>query len=673
MLIGEPPFSGPTAQAIVAKVMTEKPIPPSRMRDTVPARVEHAVLTALQKLRADRFASAKDFADALAGSGVSPEGHWTTIAAAAARPGWGARVTHPALLVVTAVSLLTAAWALATRPAPAPGTVIRFPLDLAPGTPVPIANTNPLAISPDGDIVAFSARAGDGPRQIFVRRMDQLAGHALPGTEGGEQPFFSPDGQWLGFVAGHQLKRVALAGGPPILIADLPGVFNGACWAPDGRIVVARGDRLQIVPALGGTLSPLSPTDTVAGRLLFHPKVLADGKTVIVTRWRGTIGAARLWIATIGKGEPRNLGLSGGYALGMIDGHLVYAGTTGTLMAVPFDPGRQQVTGPAVPVLEGVPITIFGVAPAALSKTGSLVYQTGALLRQVVIADLRTGAATALPATREYIDAQFSPDGSRIAVSLNTRGSADVWIYDRRSQTLGRISTEGTTNDRPEWTPDGRRLIYRSNRSGELALWTQPADGGGRAELLQRQPGTEVWDGVPTADGRTLIFRTGTYGTADIWARSLVGDTTPRPLATTPFTEWAGRPSRDGRWLAYESDESGEFQVYVRPLAEGGARQQISVDGGIQPVWSRDGRRLFYRKGEELVAATLATGAELSVISRATVFRGEFPSSTGHANYDISPDGSQVVLLKPVADSAQTLVVLNWSRELRARLRKTGT
>lgn len=629
------------------------------------------MLTALQKLPADRFASAKEFADALAGGGVAPEGHGTT-AAAGGRAGWGARVSSRAWPVVAAVSLLTAAWALTTWPAPAPGSTIRFPLDLAPGTPVPIATTNPLAISPEGDIVAFAARGGDGRRQIFVRRMEELAAHALAGTEGGEQPFFSPDGQWLGFVASHQLKRVPLAGGPPILIADLPGVFNGACWTPDGRIVVARGDRLQIVPALGGTPSPLSPTDTVSGRLLFHPKVLADGKTVIATRWRGTIGAARLWAATIGKGEPQDLGLSGTYALGMIDGHLVYAGSNGALMAVPFDLGRQQVTGPGVPVLEGVPITNFGVAPAALSRSGSLVYQTGALLRQVVVTDLRTGVETVLPAPREYIDARFSPDGGRIAVALNTRGSADVWIYDRRSQTLGRISTEGTTNDRPEWTADGRQLIYRSNRSGELALWTQPTDGGGRAELLLKQP-TEVWEGVPTADGKTLIFRAGTYGTADIWARSFEGDTTRHPLATTPFTEWAGRPSPDGRWLAYESDESGEFQVYVRPMTEGGARQQISVDGGIQPVWSRDGRRLFYRKEEELVTATLATGAELSVISRATVFRGEFPGTTGHANYDISPDGSQVLLLKPVADSAQTIVVLNWGAELKARLKKTGT
>ncbi len=522
-------------------------------------------------------------------------------------------------------------------------------------------------------MVAFSGRGGDGPLQIFVRQMDELGVHPLPGTEGGEQPFFSPDGKWIAYFANHQMKKVPVTGGPPTVLAELPGgLAYGGAWAPDGRVVVSRGNSLAIIPAGGGALSLLSATDTATDRLLMNPKILPDGKTVIVTRWRGSTVSAGLWVATIGEGKATDLQLPGSYVLGMIDDQLVYDTQSGVLMAVPFDIGKRKVMGPPVSVLEGIAVGANGAAQAAISRSGSLVYQTGALLRHALITDMRGTNVSALLEPGKYSAPRFSPDGNRIAIGLLTQGTADIWMYDLRSQTLGRITTEGDVNDRAEWSPDGKRIIFRSNRGGPLALWSQPADGTGKAELVLRDPAAEIWEGVPTADGKSMIYRTGTIGTADIWIRQLTGDTIRHPLATTPFTEWSGRPSPDGRWLAYESNETGDFQVYVRPMVEGGARQQISVDGGVEPVWSPDGTRLYYRHNDEFMAATLGTKNGLAIVGRETLFKGDYPVTTGHANYDVAPDGKHLLLLRPVSDSVRAIVVHDWASEFRAKIAAAG-
>ncbi len=673
MLVGDPPFSGSTVQSIVAKVMTEKPTAPTRIRDTIPPSVEHAVLTALQKLPADRFATAREFADALVQTGRSSDSYPATVVT----PSVQVRNARPTqriavLATISALSVAVAAWALSRHAAPT-ATTIRFALGLAPDVHIATPITNPIAMSPDGNVVAFSGRAGDRPLQLFVRRMEELGTQPLAGTDGGEQPFFSPDGKWIAFFANHQLKKVALAGGSPTVLADLPGgLLYGGCWAPDGRIVVSLGNSLALIAAGGGPISPLSPADTATDRLLMNPKVLPDGKTVIVTRWRGSTVSAGLWVATIGEGKAADLSLPGSYALGMFDKYLIYDTQAGVLMAVPFDLRKQKPSGPPVSVLDGIAVGANGAAQAALSSSGSLVYQTGALLRRLVITDMHGTTVSTLPEPRQYSVPRFSPDGNRIAVGLLTQGTADVWMYDLRSQALSRITTEGTVNDRAEWEPDGKRILFRSNRSGPLALWSQSVDGIGKAELVLRDPAADIWEGVPTADGTGVIYRTGTIGTADIWARRVAGDTIRHPLATTPFTEWSGRPTRDGRWLAYESNETGDFQVYVRSTADGGSRQQVSTDGGVEPVWSHDGTRLYYRHNDDFIVVTLATSPELAVIKREVLFKGDYPVTTGHANYDISPDDKHILLLRSVTDSTRAIVVHDWGTELRAKLAGAG-
>jgi len=670
MLAGEPPFTGSSSQAIVARVLTEDPRSIVAQRRAVPAHVEAAVMKALEKLPADRWTGTKEFADALADGSLSSGGRAATVALPATRRAQaGRRLLQPALIAITLASLLAVALLL-RRPAPLPPrAVLRFELTHAAGTRVATPVDNPLAISPDGNLVAFSGRAGAGPVQLFIRRMDDLQEHALDGTEGGDQPFFSPDGRWIGYFAEHQLKKIPVTGGTPVLIANVPGFAYGGNWLRDGRIVLSRGDRLNVVPDVGGALSDLWPHDSSRGHLRIHPRVLADDRTILYTMWSGSPETAVIGMGEIGKGERADFRLTGSYVLGVVDGYLAYVMPSGTVMAVRWADGR--IAGTPVPVLEGLGGSSTAAAYAALSPSGSLVHLAGDMLFRMVITDRQGVPRTVVPERSNFVNPRFSPDGQRVAVSLESGGRRDVWVYDLRSRTLSRVTSDGDANDRPEWMPSGDRVVFRSSRAGGMSYWSQAADGSGTAEPLVSDPAARMWEGVMTADGKSLVYRTGSIGTADIWIRRLDGDTARRPLAATRFTEWGGRPSPDGRWLAYESDETGDFEVYVQPLTANGTRQRISVDGGVEPIWSHDGSTVYYWRDDLLLSATLASAASGTVTRRDTLFRGDSPGTTGHANYDISPDGTRILLRRPVVDSMRTIMIHDWSEELRARLAGT--
>ena len=247
---------------------------------------------------------------------------------------------------------------------------------------------------------------------------------------------------------------------------------------------------------------------------------------------------------------------------------------------------------------------------------------------------------------------------------IGSHGGA--WIYDVASGAAHRVTADGTTNMRPEWTPDGTRVLFRSDRAGRnTTLWRQPADGSGPAQELVDVPGKVVFEGVLTPDGRTVVYRTGFIGAEDIWYRRLAGDTAAHGIATTPFTEYAARISPDGRWVAYASDESGSYQVVVRPFPGPGAQVSVSVGGGNTPVWSRDGRRLFYANGNKLLAASVATSPTFAVTAREVLFEGNYILNGGHATFDVSPDGKSFLMLRPVVNRAEEIVVIpNWAAEL---------
>ena len=342
---------------------------------------------------------------------------------------------------------------------------------LPPGTRLPMGTIfgHGVAISPDGKYIVFT-RFGSAGTALSVRASDQLESQPLAGTDGAVQPFFSPDGAWIGFFVGSQLKKVSFDGRVVVPIADLSSTTFGATWTRDGRIVVALGGKLVVVEASGGAVRDVTPQTRWSAR---WPMALDDGKTVLVTAWTTSLASSRIVAISLDGGRTQDLGLLGNSPLGVIDGNLIYASGTGALMAVPFDERRIRAkTASAALVLDQVSISATGASRAALSASGSLVYQTGGGAQQVVLADARGAVRVVVPQARIYTQARFSPDGKRIALTVGSGTSTDIQIYEIATGTLTRLTTEGATNDRPEWSPDGRRVLFRSDRIArrELAL-----------------------------------------------------------------------------------------------------------------------------------------------------------------------------------------------------------
>ncbi|HMC56397.1 MAG TPA: protein kinase [Gemmatimonadaceae bacterium] len=673
MLAGEPPHSGPTAQSIIAKLMTEEVRPITVLRRSVPLHVDAAVRRALEKLAADRFGSAAQFADALEGkidrAAISRYGAANAGSATVSKlRRW--RFVAAAALALTGVA--TAGWwTSATRRDDVLATV-RFTLDFP--TAFRFGNVvqgqgSEFAISPDGGTVAIIGSGGGSAQMLFIRALDDLQPHAVPGSEGASGPFFSPDGKWIGFFATGQLKKFAVSGGPVIPVsAMLNGAVYGATWGANDDIVLANTAGLAAVSANGGTVRQIFTVDSASGSWSPRwPYLLPDGKTVLVTRWTASPTSARLAAVHLDGGKATELDLPGSFPLGMLDGQLVYAGAAGSLMAVPFDVRTLRHSGTPQKVVDSVVAGGNGVAEAALADHGTLVYRSGANTSLVVLADARGGTQPLIAEPRSYQYVRLSPDGRRVALTIATGGSSDIWIHDLASRVTTRLTTEGTTNDRPEWSPDGKRVIFRSDRGNAgFSLWWQPADLSGPAEPMLPTSVRDIWEGVLSPDGRTLVYRTGTMGAADIWSRTLGGAPTPTPFANTPALEWGARISPDGRWIAYESNESGTKQVYVRPFVGGGARIQVSADSGSTPLWSHDGRKLFYVKGQKMLVAMVSTTPVLSVATPVELFEGDFTYLTGHTTFDVTA-GDQLVVIKPTQGDVKAVVAYNWRAELRAR------
>ena len=315
---------------------------------------------------------------------------------------------------------------------------------------------------------------------------------------------------------------------------------------------------------------------------------------------------------------------------------------------------------------------IFAQPKAALSASGALAYVSGSRTVQAVAVDLHGTARPLHIPPGPLTTLRYSPDGRRIAADVASGGRTDVWIYDVASGAAQRVTSDGTVNTYPEWTPDGTRVLFRSDRAGRnTTLWWQPADGSGPAQELVDVPGKVVFEGVLTPDGRTVVYRTGFIGAEDIWYRRLAGDTAAKGIATTRFDERSPRVSPDGRWVAYQSNESGSNEVVVRPFPGPGAQVIVSVGGGSTPVWSRDGRRIFYVSGTKLLAASVATSPAFAVTAREVLFEGNYFLSGGHAPFDVSPDGMSFLMLRPVvANSEEIVVIPNWAAKLRAQAKK---
>jgi serine/threonine-protein kinase len=670
MLVGEPPFTGPTAQAIVAKVMTDKPAPPSRLRETVPETIEDAVLTSLAKLPADRWPTAAAFAEALSGR----PGTQGMRRRAVSRPS-PRRFLTVIHTIITGVAIGAALWLARRGRQDGDRVPTRFVSDEG-AEHFSLIASQPVAISPDGRTIAY---VGSGvERRLYVRALDQLTPRELPDTRNATMPFFSPDGRWIAyFTSGTVLSRgklvkVPVDGGPIVEIAgDL--FSNGGVWTPDGRIVVGTQEHtggLSALPASGG--SPVRIVASIPGDFGIHrwPRLLADGETVLFTSWNSRPGTARIGITSLRTHRARILDLVGVIPLGVLDGYLLYMQASGTVMAIGFDQRDWTTHGEAIQVLEGASLDGYGGVRLAISSHGDLVYAVGAEDRQLVLVDATGKVKPLLVKPEAYADPRFSPDGRRIALDI-AAPTSDIWVYDRAGGTLDRITTNGES-DRPEWMPDGRRIFFRVSHAGRSALFSAPADGSGAVDSLLAFK-DDVHEGTIGPDGRALVFRTLLQGGGrDLWSVRLGSGEPPRPVLVTPFQEVQPRLSPDGHWLAYVSDESGTLEVYVRPFPGEGGRVRVSTEGGTEAVWSPEGDRLFYRVDRRMMVANVTRGPSFAVSHRELVFEGDFLTSAPHANYDVGPGGRELVMIAPASVGSQLIMVRNWLTEFRARIAGAG-
>jgi len=517
--------------------------------------------------------------------------------------------------------------------------------------------------------------ASDGGRPphrlvLYVRRLDELTARLLPGTEGARAPFFSPDGKWIGFVARGRLRKVPVDGGPVVELTDgsvIPD-NSGAVWTPDGDILFSRtndtaftGAALLRVPAAGGTIGVFGRRDPGDLGEVSSPILAPDGRAVVgiwvTSRIRS--GSVTPLCLIDPDGRITKLDVGAERPLGFVDQHLIFLRADGTIMAAPIDLRARALTGPPVALLEAV-------SSPVLSASGSLLYSPGQPATTAVLVDERGAAVPLLPEARQFGNPRFSPDGRRVAFDIGGAQGRAIWIYELASATLTRLTTTGS-NVRPEWSPDGTRVLYRQvgPRKG---IWWQPADGSGTPELLVEVPGGPN-EGVISPDGRTLMYRTDEgVGDQQVITAPMDKSAPPVPLLTKGVN-WSPRFSPNGQWVAYSSDESGTAQVYVRPFTGAGGRVQVSNNGGSEPVWARDGRTLYYREGEALVAARVTLAPAFAVQERRTLFTGPYDLSGPHANYDVAPDGRQLLMLRANQGSGQGVLVLNWAAEVRARMR----
>jgi serine/threonine-protein kinase len=658
MLVGEAPFTGPSVQAIVARLITEVPRGMAAQRKAVPVQVEAAVMRALEKLPADRFATAGDFARALHGQGDSATLNRYLQSGAAAAPAhrrFSRREAAAWALAASAVAVLVSG-RLQSRPAPET-PVIRTTIDPAPGERLMVGGF-PIVISAHGDRLAYVTQGSAGYRTV-VRRTSELGGEVTIAAQSLRYYVFSPDGRWLAYVEGNAIRRIpSLGGASEALGSTGERTIIGLAWAAPDTILIGTDNGLMVMPARGG--APQLVTDSSLVQLASYPLVLPDGKTVLVTTG-SPVDGTRIVAIALGNGQVTDVGLTGIRAFGMVHGHLVYQTSNLDLAAVPFDLKTLRTTGDALPIASGVD----GIG---LSSSGTLAYLPGAGSTRLVLAGADNDEAIRGEAAA-YDSPRFSPDGRKIAVTISTNNTEDVWIHDRAAGTFTRMTTSGT-NSVPEWTPDGQRILYKSarDRNSSVVMW-MPADGSAKADTLF-DAGWEINEVIMSPDGRWLVIRTppGEARHRDIFAVQLDGDRTVVPIVTGPASEQMPRISPDGKWLAYQSDESGRFENYVRPFPDPGARVPVSTGGGTEPLWDQTGRTLYYRAPNGITAIALNTVGGFSIGARRLALPGRELAAPTHPSYDVTPDGSRFLVLRPAGGEAKVIVIHNWAREFREQL-----
>ena len=636
MLTGDPPFTGSTAQAIVAKVMTEKPPAIRRQRDRVSQSLEDAVFTALEKLPADRFASAAEFAAALSGSSRVAEPPSRRVAAPAALS------RRPAVLPVVAAAALAlgALGGLRFRqPAAAPAPPAVFEID-APG--LAFSQFRTMSLSPDGRTLVYFADGAEG-RGLYLRPLDRLEAHLIAGTDGAVNPLIGPDGREMLIGKFGQMYRAPVEGGGQWTL--LPDVADGAFNALDesGAVIYFGADGgLWRAPRAGPAVALVSPDSAAGERLLVLYDLLPGGRMALAGASGGTGFTTLLFALNLETGDRHPL-LDVAVRSAAYAGRntLVYVTGDQLLHGIAFDPEKLTTSGE--PVLLGGPVDAMplGTARLAVSRTGTVVYAPRNSAELVEVG-LGGTARPLLARGAEYHRPRFSPDGRSISMDIIDPSGRDVWVLSLDQGTLSRVTFDNDGHD-AIWARDGRSIVYVATRDGRVLLLRSRLDGTS-GEPMSSDPAAAP--GAWTATGNLLAVTAAEPG-REGWNLVVDSGGSLRPFMVTRFSEGWPAVSPDGQWLAYASDASRRYEVYLQPLDQGSGRIQVSLNGGLEPMWSADGRSLYYRSTEPATLMRAAVDLESAprVTSRDSLFNlGDFVGAEPHENYDVAADGRIVMV-----------------------------
>jgi eukaryotic-like serine/threonine-protein kinase len=705
MLTGELPHTGASAQAIIFKIVSDQVRPVRELRKAVPPHVAAAVEKAVEKLPADRFESAKAFAEALHDPALT-----RSVAAFDRR---SPRFVVPALIAVIALTAALAAWGW-LRPGHAT-PVARYTTTLgASGALDGITLRVETALSPDGASLVFRSPLA-GPGQLYLKRRDEVTARPLAGTEGGSGPFFSPDGAWIGFVAQGQLRKVPVAGGASVKIAEsVDPSFNQGAWLTDGSIFFYDfpTHSLRRLPAGATAPKVIASQANLGGRYPWLPTRLPDSRGVLfaahLTNCVGPVSCrpSRVYVYDARRDTVRALFDDAIGAWHVATGHVVYLTSSGTLMAVPWDNSALAATGKPVPVIDGIQAPGFVVSDegTAMYLLGPPEFAPGPNRNAELVWVDRSGRAEAVDSSWQvntggtYLGAMgsvgwgvaLSPDGRRIALTMLTDLGTDIWIKQLPAGPVSRATLYAGDDRAPAWTRDGRAITFLSDRpvpsdtarrAGRFGLWAQAADGTGEPRLLWRGDGLS--DAFPSADGRWLVLGAtaspkSSAGGDILLARTGV-DSVARPIVATGYDEGAPALSPDSRWLAYVSNEQGKHEVFVRPFPDVNAgKWQVSSGGGGAPLWSHDGRELYYVKDGSMYVVRIHPEPPFSAEPPRVLFalpsrvRGEL---LARGIFAITPDDRRFLMVRDdswddLAGTRTVVIMENFFDDLRAKMKK---
>jgi len=655
MATGKRAFEGKSQASLIGSIMNTEPPPVSSVAPFAPPALDALIRACLAKDPEERIQTAHDVKLQLgwiAQSGSSA----SAMAAPVAAPRRGMRREAIAWGVAALALALLGVLAWRGRSAPPPQQ-IRFTIDI----PARMTGIDLPRISPDGRTIAFAAQDSTGRTMIWVRPMNSLTANPLAGTDRSGRPFWSPDSRYLGFVADGKLKKVAIAGGPPIVVCDAPTGYDGS-WGSQNVILFDGGtsDPIRRASASGGVATTAVAGDSTAG--VGWPAFLPDGKHFFYTTLP-TAGPPEIMLGMLGSPKGKRLGINGSRVEYSPDGYLLFARER-TLLAQRFDLGRQKLAGEPFPVAEDLPVSGSGQANFTVSANGVLVYRaTGTIISRLVWVD-RTGHESApVVAPGDYRAPSLSPDGSRIAIRRREPDgtNVDIWVIEPSRGTTTRFTFDPGSDTAPLWSPDGSQIVWNSARNTEDGVWIKSANGLGQDQLLVKGPFA-----TPTSwshDGKWLLYQAvDPRSGVDMWVMPMTGERKPQVVLQTQFNEGRARFSPDGRWIAYQSDESGRFEVYVVSFQGSAGKWQISTDGGGDPAWSADGRELFYlSRDQKLMSVPVTPGATFGVGTPQALFSIAPENGTRRNVYEVTPDGKRFLFVLPSGDAGTPITaVVNW-------------